>query len=597
MSNNLDNFKIILKGVVAMDCEEKLTGKELRVSFSFGAVLGLIVFCSIYGVRILDVQYDAWLLNGGDLTQHYLGWCLFRDSSWMFPIGVTSAYAWPCAVSIMYADAIPLCAIFFKIFSPLLPETFQYLGIWGLFCYILQGGFAAILLRRFIPSAWISGMLSLFFLVGSQIMFRMFEHTALGTQWILLLSLVLLFYRGYIQKPRFWKLIWGGMGALCVWVHGYFVPMVFLVMLTCIYLHWWRQGNRKECVLLMGCYLFGVVASMIVLGAFSVRFTTANSAELSMYVTNLDAFFNPIFPQISRFVPPQPLLPGQYEGYSYLGLGGMFLVLIASIKKGRELLREKSVSRDDVPLIYLWLICMFLAILPKVCFHDTVLLELEYPSSFANVLAIFRTHGRFVWIPAYLLMLFAIVTVSRIGQKKKICREVKQGAQSFFPVLFHKEGMLTVLFLLMVQLADFSSFLGLKYHNYHEMVLCETETGRRMLKGYDAIGDIMKDYEHVVYTDYLYALHHIDVGQMIAYYAYKNDVKLEVFYLARMPEQHLRQMQDKIRHELEAGNPRNDTLYVMTDPETAKGYKNLFYQEVNGLLLGSKVPFSASRQR
>lgn len=47
-------------------------------------------------------------------------------------------------VSVLYTDSIPLFAIFFKALSPLLPETFQYFGLFGLMCYMLNGGFAGI---------------------------------------------------------------------------------------------------------------------------------------------------------------------------------------------------------------------------------------------------------------------------------------------------------------------------------------------------------------------------------------------------------------------------------------------------------------------
>ena len=52
-------------------------------------LLGGAIFLAIYGVRILDPTYDDWLLQGGDMTQHYIGWMYFRRSDWHFPIGMT----------------------------------------------------------------------------------------------------------------------------------------------------------------------------------------------------------------------------------------------------------------------------------------------------------------------------------------------------------------------------------------------------------------------------------------------------------------------------------------------------------------------------
>ncbi len=49
------------------------------ISFALGALLGGLLFVMLYGVRILDVTYDDWLLTGWyDLSQHYVGWTLYR---------------------------------------------------------------------------------------------------------------------------------------------------------------------------------------------------------------------------------------------------------------------------------------------------------------------------------------------------------------------------------------------------------------------------------------------------------------------------------------------------------------------------------------
>lgn len=48
------------------------------------AIIGAILFIAIYGARILDPTYEDWLFQGGDLTQHYLGWTFFRMSDWDF---------------------------------------------------------------------------------------------------------------------------------------------------------------------------------------------------------------------------------------------------------------------------------------------------------------------------------------------------------------------------------------------------------------------------------------------------------------------------------------------------------------------------------
>ena len=128
------------------------------------AFLGGIVFIIIYGIRVLDITYDDWLLcSGGDLGQHYLGWLSYRKSSWHFPIGLIDGIVYPSHISIIYTDSIPLFAVLFKIMSPILPETVQYLGIYGLLCYILQGMFAGFLIYNKTKNVVYSIVSSLFF--------------------------------------------------------------------------------------------------------------------------------------------------------------------------------------------------------------------------------------------------------------------------------------------------------------------------------------------------------------------------------------------------------------------------------------------------
>ena len=114
--------------------------KDTKLYFGIGAAVGFVLFLIVYGFRVLDFTYDGWLLTGKDLQQHYLGWKFFRKSPWTFPLGMHDSFTVPDSVSVLYTDSIPLFALFFKLLSPILPETFQYFGLFGLMCYILNGG-------------------------------------------------------------------------------------------------------------------------------------------------------------------------------------------------------------------------------------------------------------------------------------------------------------------------------------------------------------------------------------------------------------------------------------------------------------------------
>lgn len=141
---------------------KKLTALHV---FIFGNLIGITVFLLIYGVSVLSFTNVDWLLAStkleglSDLSQHYLGWVAFRNSPWHFPFGLFDGL-YSDSLSITYTDSIPLFAIPFKLLSPLLPEQFQYFGLYGILSYALTGGFAALLL-------WFGTSSTIYSIIGS----------------------------------------------------------------------------------------------------------------------------------------------------------------------------------------------------------------------------------------------------------------------------------------------------------------------------------------------------------------------------------------------------------------------------------------------
>ena len=93
-------------------------------------VLGVLSFFLVVGPYALSPTNLAWLDNGFDQSQHYLGWAFFRDSPWSFPLGLNPKFGMDISSAIVYSDSIPLLAILFKGISTFLPTPFQYFGIW-----------------------------------------------------------------------------------------------------------------------------------------------------------------------------------------------------------------------------------------------------------------------------------------------------------------------------------------------------------------------------------------------------------------------------------------------------------------------------------
>lgn len=133
-------------------------------SFPFIAgFLGLVMFIVFGGKPSLDVTNISFMLDG-DPAQHWIGWEFFRHTPLLqWPIGNNTAYGIGLNNSIVYTDSIPLFALFFKLISPLLPETFQYTGIWIATCFVLQGATGFLLLNKLTENKWYSLLGSLLF--------------------------------------------------------------------------------------------------------------------------------------------------------------------------------------------------------------------------------------------------------------------------------------------------------------------------------------------------------------------------------------------------------------------------------------------------
>jgi len=211
--------------------------KELSVLMIAGCLLGILCFALVYGFKIVDVSYDGWIYYGDfDLMQHHNGFCHFRNTPWHFPFGLIDTLSVPYSMSVVYTDSIPLFAVIFKLFRNVLPVHFQYFGLFGLICYMMMGMLSPVLIRRFTDRKEVCIAGSLFFIVSFPVLHRMFYHTALSAQWIIVLALIVWFYNDITDKSQTKKLCiyWALIGLLSVSIHSYFVFMTGIVIAASI---------------------------------------------------------------------------------------------------------------------------------------------------------------------------------------------------------------------------------------------------------------------------------------------------------------------------------------------------------------------------
>ena len=383
-----------------------------------GALLGALVFLILYGVRVLDPTCVDWILNNAspDPAQHYLGWVFYRRSGWHLPyLGANYSAIYPYRTSILYTDSIPLLAVLGKLLGGVLPARFQYLGLWGLFCYAMQGGLAQALIARVggvrpgdTAKNWASvlgaGVLVLF----PALNIRMFAHTALAANWLVLLALWLwLCAEQSENRPTAAKLClwWGILGLLCAGIHLYYLPMVGMVLVAACVQRALEKRGPAAVVLPVASFCGAALAELFVLGAFAANFAGYSNGYLSgADLANL-------------FVPG---LGASWEQEIYAGLGTTIAVVLALAgllvqhkQAGAFFRRHKNVVIAALVLLVLDAIA---AMGNTVTFAGRTLFTVPIPQALMDFWAMFSSCARLAWLAGMLLAVAACGLVLRFWQ-------------------------------------------------------------------------------------------------------------------------------------------------------------------------------------
>ena len=406
------------------NCDDEIyrsiTKKEIIKIFLVGGIIGAFIFVLCYGWKILDVTYDSWLFTGSDITQHYIGWKFYRAADWTFPIGMMDNILYPSTSCIIFTDSIPLFAIFFKLFSPILPETFQYFGIWGIFSYFMMGALAAMIVRKSTKSQILCYMGSVIFAFSPYVAQRMFAHTALAGHWILLIGIFIWIYKPYFSTFKRKLLAWGIALITGSLIHIYFVPMILVLMFGfCLQDVFEKCDWKADLVIAPVCIIFDLIV-LYVVGAFSTG-GFSDGPGLGKYSANVNSLINSN--NRTLLLNPLPILEGQDEGFGYLGLGIILVLaisLILIINKYIKIKRQKNILNQykteisyAISMFVVVIIFLVLAWSPTIVLGERVLFTIEYPAFVLKILNIFRASGRFMWPVSYLLMFFSIMSIVR----------------------------------------------------------------------------------------------------------------------------------------------------------------------------------------
>lgn len=539
--------------------ERTVKHRSARLWALAGALLGAAVFLALYGTRVLNPTEVGWLLNGhGDPAQHYLGWVQFRHSEWHLPyLGMSYATIYPHRISVLYTDSLPLFALLFKLLSPLLPDTFQYFGWWGLLCFMLQGALGQCLIARLGGVHTHAGHAGALLGAGILLLFpalriRMFGHTALAGTWLVLAALcVWAFAPRLCPTTRRACLWWALLGLLGAGIHLYYLPMMGMVAVGFAVSSLLRRRGPAYALLPIPAFCAAALAELFLLGAFSGNYSDTSAGVLDG--ADLANLFVPGF-------------DSGLETNIYIGAGGVLLCAVAVVS-GLAALARHSRKRAALARLAPWwgsalvmgLLSAVAAMSNRVTLAGHTLFTLPLPQALLDFWSMFSSCARLSWLLGMLLIAASAGVLLRLLRPRfalvllALCLGVQAVSQG----------------------SDLAS-LATNYRQGDRFVHTSTLTDA----GWQTIADSGK-IQHLAFASL-----DIESGTFwdCAELAAENHWTLNSFYLAHMDKSTATfSILDQLN------TPQPGTLYVFSNPEDELR-RNLYplnYYRLNGILVGS----------
>ncbi len=406
------------------------------------AVIGALHAAWLCGPTLWTLGAAYWAVPPGDVAVGLLGMEAALDDIWHWPPGNTARLlVGNEAISIAYTDSLPVLAILLKVFG-LDASSVPPFGVALFLGQVLQPVAAGWALHRAGVRHWavlIPGALLLacmpawYFRIGVQ-------HFSLTWHWLILVALG--FGIGWSRSGRIYGAEIAGAVMLCVvaaGTHAYLaIDVTTILMCGCFVLARGRQYGKAFAF--GGALILFTAGGAFVVGLLpppaSGLAISLGAAEFGFFSFNLLAPFDRAY---STFWPAEYSVGatrGQYEGMAYLGAGILLLlglVVISMAVHSLPLLRRSRFASQQAfhhrapsiegaaaplscwPLIIVVAGLAAYTIYPEVWWGRSRLIALPVPSAATFFLEQFRSSGRMIWPALYLLVLFLVVAVQRLG--------------------------------------------------------------------------------------------------------------------------------------------------------------------------------------
>ena len=515
-------------------------------SFSVAAAIGAAFGVWFIGLKNFFPWNYQWLYSNGDGALTQLSFEFYRNSPlFQWPITAVPQYISGSGMILPTENAVT--NFIGKLIGLLVPGSFQFVGIWLVICFSLQGYFGAKLIGRFEATALYCIFGSVLFVTSPALLYRtgVMNHYHLGAHWMILLALYL--YFDSRNRVRAWAVLLPFAMLTSIYIAAMLLG-IFVAHQVKLYL-----GSQKLTVKDVSLPLISALGGFFVMGYLEMESTVTGS---NFFRLNLISFLNPGFSDTGSFSllldtfgadTIRRVFSEEWEGFQYLGTIAIIGVLVGVWRAPRS--PRRFAWRQFAPILIV-AIGMFLFALS----NRVVFLQNEYrywwPSQLSDLRQIFRGTTRFAWPAYYLLMLFSVVQLSRL---------IKTSKQQML--------LLVVLFLMLIE-----SSTGIWFAR-QEMADPVTREDLMLDSAWEKFAEGRK---HVI----IYPNIDLQVGELlgeakywqtrwldVALYASKNEMSTNFGYAPRPLTSFIKEQDAQVLSDLESGNLRSHTLYFISDKE------------------------------
>jgi len=391
---------------------------QTRLHIACGTLVGLLLAFSILPMDFIVGNRGIWQQPKFDLYLYLTTWNYFVRDHWRFPLLDVPAMGYPEGASVLFTDALPIGELVAKAIHSIAGIAINPFGWWMLLAYLLQGAMAARIMCaagvRSLPVSIAAAILATAFV---PFMTRLY-HIAISSHFLMLWALAL--YLENVRDRRFSLGEQFALSSLALLVNAYLFVMVgalqaVTVATLAIRRALTRHDLARGTLAVIGIVLLGLVAGYVHIfnGPGSMRaagFSTFSWNPVTLIAAPSSYWW--FAKGITRIATLE-----QLEGESYLGLGAILVVAACVIVRPRH--AAQAVRRHWI-LVGLLALFGAYAASNRVYFGPRVAVDLPLPSFVLSLASFFRANGRFIWIPAYPLMLFSLAGLSKWAPRRLV---------------------------------------------------------------------------------------------------------------------------------------------------------------------------------